>query len=124
MPVAVPPKDDASAAEAAVAVLAGRAVLLHRGGGGNLMDCFAGIADPRSTRGTRHALSTILGLCTAAVLSGCVSLVEITDWVSHADQEVLGALDARRGPSGRYTHRIRTPSSGSCAPRGTLRIPG
>jgi len=97
----VPTEDDAHAAEAAVAVLVGRVAMLHRAGGGGLLECFAGVADPRSTRGIRHALSTILGLCTAAVLSGCVTLVEITDWVTHADQELLGALGARHDPTGR-----------------------
>jgi len=93
-------EDDASAA---VAVLVGRVGVLHRAGGGGLLECFAGVADPRDKRGVRHGLPTILGLCTAAVLSGCVSLVEITDWVSHADQELLGALGARHDPGGRYT---------------------
>ena len=50
----------------------------------------------------RHALPAILGLCTAAVLSGCVSLVEITDWVTHADQDLLAALGVRADRSGRY----------------------
>ncbi len=93
-------EDDASAA---VAVLVGRVGVLHRAGGGGLLECFAGVADPRDKRGVRHGLPTILGLCTAAVLSGCVSLVEITDWVSHADQELLGALGTRHDPGGRYT---------------------
>jgi predicted transposase YbfD/YdcC len=31
-----------------------------------------------------------------------VTLVEITDWVTHAEQELLGALDARRDRSGRH----------------------
>ncbi|MDQ3885790.1 MAG: ISAs1 family transposase [Actinomycetota bacterium] len=85
---------------AAIAVLADRAALLQRAGGGSLLDCFAAIPDPRSKREVRHELPTILGLCTAAVLSGCVSLVEITDWVTHADQELLGALGARHDPTG------------------------
>ena len=97
----MPTEDDAHAAEAAVAVLVGRVAMLHRAGGGGLLECFAGVADPRSTRGIRHALSTILGLCTAAVLSGCVTLVEITDWVTHADQELLGTLGARQDTGGR-----------------------
>lgn len=101
LPAAAPPDEDAGVAEA-VAVLAGRAVLLHRAGGGSLLDCFAALPDPRSQRGVRHSLPTILGLCTAAMVSGCVSLAEITDWVTHADQELLGALDARQDCSGRY----------------------
>ncbi|MDQ4032259.1 MAG: ISAs1 family transposase [Actinomycetota bacterium] len=99
--VAMPTEDDACVAEAAVAVLAGRAGLLHRGGGGGLLECFAGVADPRDRRGVRHSLARILGLCTAAVGSGCVSLVEITDWVTHADPDLLSALGARHGPAGR-----------------------
>ncbi|MDQ3153867.1 MAG: ISAs1 family transposase [Actinomycetota bacterium] len=47
-------------------------------------------------------MPTILGLCTAAVLSGCVSLVEITDWVTHADQELLAGVGARQNRSGRH----------------------
>ncbi|HEU0088449.1 MAG TPA: transposase family protein [Pseudonocardiaceae bacterium] len=80
LPAAVPPDQDAGVAEV-VAVLAGRAVLLGRVGAaeGGLLECFGGIADPRSKRGVRHWLATMLGLCTAAVLSGCVSLTEITD---------------------------------------------
>ncbi len=41
------------------------------------MEGFAAVIDPRGKRGVRHSLPTILGLCTAAVLSGCVRLVEI-----------------------------------------------
>jgi len=92
VPAAVPTEDDAHVAEVAVAVLVGRVAMLHRAGGGGLMECLAAVADSRDRRGVRHSLSTILGLCTAAVLSGCVSLVEITDWVTHGDQDLLGAL--------------------------------
>jgi len=53
-------------------VVANRAALLHRAGGGGLWDCFAGVADPRSKRGVRQGLATILGLCTAAVPAECV----------------------------------------------------
>jgi predicted transposase YbfD/YdcC len=85
------------AAEAVVEVLVGRAAMLD--GGGDLLGCFATVQDPRSRRGVRHSLPTILGLCTAAVLSGCASMVEITCWVSHAGQELLAALGCRRHAS-------------------------
>ncbi len=101
-PAAVSTTDDAPEVAAAIAVLAERAALLHRGGGASLLDCFAAIPDPRSKRGVRHGLPTILGLCTAAVASGCVSLVEITDWVTHADQELLAGVGARQDRSGRH----------------------
>jgi predicted transposase YbfD/YdcC len=86
---------------AAIAVLADRGALLGRAGGGSLLDCFAAVPDPRSRRGVRHGLPTLLGLCTAAVLSGCVSLVEITDWVTHADQELLAGMGVRQDGRGR-----------------------
>jgi hypothetical protein len=82
------------------------AVLVERGGvlarvsggvgGGGVLECFAAIDDPRCRRGIRHSLPTILGLCLAAVLSGQVTLTDITEWVSAADQELLAALGARR----------------------------
>ena len=103
---AVAPTTEQDDAQAAVAVLVGRAAGLHRASGASgasLLECFAGVADPRSERGVRHSLPTILGLCTAAVLCGCVTLVEITDWVTHADPQLLGALGVRRDHSGRYT---------------------
>lgn len=90
-------------AEAAVVVLIGRAAALSAasGGGSGLLECFAQIPDPRDRRGIRHSVPTILGLCTAAVLSGNVTLVEITDFVQDASQELLTALGARRGRSSR-----------------------
>jgi predicted transposase YbfD/YdcC len=108
-PVALLPSSSAEAAEAVVAVLVERASVLARasssggGGVGGVVECFAGIVDPRRRRGIRHPLATILGLCTAAVLAGQVGLVEITDWVATAGQEVLAALGCRRGPSGQAT---------------------
>jgi predicted transposase YbfD/YdcC len=91
-------------AEAAVVVLIGRVAALSAasGGGSGLLECFARIPDPRSRRGIRHSVPTILGLCTAAVLSGNVTLGEVTDFVSGASQELLAAFGAvRRGRSGR-----------------------
>ena len=73
---AVAPTTEQDDAQAAVAVLVGRAAGLHRASGASgasLLECFAGVADPRSERGVRHSLPTILGLCTAAVLCGCVT---------------------------------------------------
>ena len=48
-------------------------------------------------------MPVILGVCTAAVLPGQVSLVDITDWVSRGcPQEVLAAVGCRRSSCGRY----------------------
>ena len=53
--------------------------------------------------GVRHALPTILGLCTAAVASGQVLLADITAWITGAGQDVLAAFGCRRDAEGRYT---------------------
>jgi DDE_Tnp_1-associated/Transposase DDE domain len=87
-------------AEAAVAVLVERAAVLGRASGGSLFECFAAVGDPRDRRGIRHTLPTILGLCTAAVLAGQVTLSEITEWIRAAGQELLAALGCRRNRSG------------------------
>jgi predicted transposase YbfD/YdcC len=90
-------------AQAAVAVLIARAGALSgvTGSGAGLMDGFAAVPDPRDRRGIRHSVPTILGLCTAAVLSGCVTLVEITGFVHGASQELLTAFGARQGRGSR-----------------------
>jgi predicted transposase YbfD/YdcC len=91
-----------SRAEAAAAVLASRAAEVQRASGGSLMEVFASVPDPRAERGKRHSLAAILGLCTAAVLSGCVTLSEITAWVSAAGQDLLAALGCWRDRCGRW----------------------
>src|SRR5258706_467661 len=94
-------------ADAAVAVLIGRAAALQRASGGSLVDCFAAVPDPRDRRGIRHALPTILGLCTAAALSGAVTLAEITTWVAAASPDLLAAFGAwpqRRGGRRKAPH--------------------
>ena len=83
-------------AERSVAALVG----LGPAGGAGLLECFARVRDPRDRRGIRHRLPSVLGLCQGAVRSGCVSLEEITDWISRAGQEVLSAMGVRRGTSG------------------------
>lgn len=87
-------------AQAGVAVLAGHAGVLGRVGGGNVLECFASVPDPRDPRGIRHRLPTVLGLCLAAMLCGQKTLVEITDWVTAAGQEVLAGLGVRRNQHG------------------------
>jgi len=92
-----------SAGEAAVAVVLERAAVLHRVSGGSVVECFAAIADPRQPQGIRHSLASILGMCTAAALTGQVLLTDIADWIRHADQEILAGLECRRGAHGRCT---------------------
>jgi predicted transposase YbfD/YdcC len=97
MPVPVP----VSPAEAAAAVLISRAGLLRDASGGDLLECFAAVPDPRRRRGIRHRLPVILGLAVAAVLAGCVALADITAWIGCAPPELLGSLDARPGAADR-----------------------
>ena len=70
--------------------------------GVGLLACFAAVPDPRDPRGRRHSLASILGLCTAAVLTGEVDLVGITAWVAAAPQDLLAAMGLRRNGLGRY----------------------
>jgi predicted transposase YbfD/YdcC len=87
-------------AEEALAELGSRAAALRAASGGNLAECFAAVADTRRRRGIRHSLASVLVLCTAAVLSGCAGLEDVTAWVHAAPQEVLAAAGARRNAPG------------------------
>lgn len=93
---------DSTRAQAAVAVLASQAGEVQRASRGSLLEVFASVPDPRRRRGKRHSLASILGLCAAAVLSGCLTLVEITAWVSAAEQGLLAGLGCWQNRSGRY----------------------
>jgi predicted transposase YbfD/YdcC len=87
-------------AEEALGELAARAAALRAASGGNLAECFAAVPDPRRRRGIRHSLAGVLVLCTAAVLSGCTGLEDVTAWVHAALPEVLAAAGARRNALG------------------------
>ena len=80
--------------------LASRAAALAAASGGNLLECFAAVPDPRDPRGIRHSLPCVLALCTAAVLCGHTAIEDVTAWVHAAPQEVLAAAGARRNALG------------------------
>src|SRR5919202_3579362 len=84
------------AGQAAVAVVVERAGVLARAVAGGLVECFTGLEDPRDRRGIRHSLASILGLCTAAVLSGQGLLTGITALIAAAGQDVLAGVGGRR----------------------------
>lgn len=90
------------AAEAALGELVSRAAAVALAPGGNLLDCFAAVPDPRDPRGKRHPLPAVLALCTAAVLCGNRLLQDVTAWISHAPPQVLAACRARRTGPGAY----------------------
>lgn len=85
-----------AAAEHALGELVYRAAALATASGGNLLECFAAVPDPRDPRGIRHSLPCVLALCTAAVLCGNTQIEDVTAWVHAAPQEVLAAAGARR----------------------------
>src|ERR1019366_3018625 len=88
------------AAEAALGELAARAASLHAASGGDLLECFALIPDPRDPRGIRHSLPGILAVCRGAVLWGCPGLEEVTAEVASPGQETLAARGCRRNAPG------------------------
>ena len=88
------------AAAGGLGELASRAAALAAASGGNLLECFAAVPDPRDPRGIRHSLPCVLALCTAAVLCGHTAVEDVTAWVHAAPQEVLTAAGARRNALG------------------------
>jgi hypothetical protein len=113
-----------TAAEDAFGKLAAHSDSLYAAAGGNLLDCFTAVPDPRDPRGIRHSLASVLAMCTAAALCGCTSLQDVTAWAAAAPQEVLAAAGCRRSTLGSACRCTRTPSCGSspCWARRTWRI--
>ena len=89
-----------AAAAGGLGELASRAAALAAASGGNLLECFAAVPDPRDPRGIRHSLPCVLTLCTAAVLCGHTAIEDVTAWVHAAPQEILAAAGARRNALG------------------------
>jgi len=85
-----------------VGVLVAGAGTIAEASGHGLLECFARVEDPRDPRGIRHSLASILGLATAAVSAGQITLVEITAWVAGADQGLLAAMGCRRNGVGLF----------------------
>jgi predicted transposase YbfD/YdcC len=91
------------AAAEALGELVSRAAALAAASGGNLLECFAAVPDPRDPRGIRHSLPCVLALCLAAVLCGNTAIQDVTAWVHAAPQGVLAAAGARRNAVGART---------------------
>jgi len=88
------------AARQTLAELASRAAALRAACGGNLLECFGLVPDPRDPRGIRHSLACVLALCTAAVLCGNASFEDVAAWAHRAPPQVLEACGARRNALG------------------------
>ncbi|MEU8272618.1 ISAs1 family transposase [Sphaerisporangium sp. NPDC049002] len=65
----------------------------------SLMDRFAMVSDPRSRRGRRHSLASVLALIACATVAvGGDSLTAIEQWADNAPQPVLADLLVWRNP--------------------------
>lgn len=62
----------------------------------DLREHLAAVPDPRDRRGTRHTITTILLIATAAVLTGARSFTAIGEWAADLPQHLLAALGARQ----------------------------
>jgi hypothetical protein len=60
--------------------LAAHAASLRAASGGNLLECFAAVPDPRDPRGIRHRLASVLAMSAAAALCGNSTLEDVTAW--------------------------------------------
>jgi predicted transposase YbfD/YdcC len=69
----------------------------------HLLAYLAAVPDPRSARGRRHRLVTILAIAAAAVLAGARSIAAIAEWAVDAPQQVRAALGARHHTPGHFT---------------------
>jgi hypothetical protein len=71
---------------------------LELGGAGGLLDALRELSDPRSKRGIRHQIASILTMVAAATISGCRSFRSVADYVADLPPEALTRLGARRHP--------------------------
>ena len=62
----------------------------------SLSECFTDIDDPRTRKGRRHSLSSILALATAATLCGARGYKAIGEWVDALGHKALERFAVRR----------------------------
>lgn len=62
--------------------------------GTDLLTVLSGVSDPRTRRGVRHQMPTILAVALCAVLAGARSFTAIGEWAANASAQVLAALGA------------------------------
>ena len=62
----------------------------------DLLVYLAQVPDPRSARGVRHSLVSVLALAAAAVIAGRRSYAAIAEWAADATQHTLTVLGVRR----------------------------
>src|SRR5688572_7787182 len=92
----------------------------------DLVAALAQVPDPRSRRGIRHRLVTVLALAVCAVLAGARSYVAIAEW-AHAlplGVRIRLGLTVRRAQHGAREGRDRTADLDVHQPVGVLPTPG
>jgi hypothetical protein len=67
-------------------------------GAGGLLEALRKLRDPRSKRGIRHQIASILTMVAAATISGCRGFRSVADYVADLPPEALTRLGARRHP--------------------------
>jgi DDE family transposase len=67
-------------------------------GAGGLLEALRELSDPRSKRGIRHQVASILTMVAATTISGCRSFRSVADYVAELPPAALARLGARRHP--------------------------
>ena len=67
-------------------------------GAGGLLDALRKLTDPRSKRGIRHQIASVVTMVAAATISGARSFRSVADYVADLPPEALTRLGARRHP--------------------------
>jgi hypothetical protein len=71
---------------------------LELAGAGGLLEALRELSDPRSKRGIRHQIASVLTMVAAATISGARSFRSVADYVADLTPEALARLGARRHP--------------------------
>jgi hypothetical protein len=71
---------------------------LELGGAGGLLEALGELTDPRSKRGIRHQIASVLTMVAAATISGARSFRSVADYVADLPSDALARLGARRHP--------------------------
>jgi hypothetical protein len=80
---------------------------LEPAGAGGLLEALRELSDPRSKRGIRYQIASVLTMVAAATISGARSFRSVADYVADLPPEALSRLGARHHP---VTGRVVAPS--------------
>jgi predicted transposase YbfD/YdcC len=88
-----------------------------------LLAVFAGLVDPRSPRGIRHELASVLTITVLAVLAGAANFREVGDRAAELPAELLVAAGARINPATGAPQPPARPRSAGSWPASTPHMP-